>query len=290
MRFSTAAIFSTLAAFAAAYTQPDYSKPPTGNPITFPGLNEQVPEGAPYEIKWNPTLGKRVSLVLVRGPSSNVQPLETIVENIPNSGHYTWTPGTNLTPDTTHYGLLLVVEGTGAYQWSTQFGISKPVESTAPESTPAASRIVQDMTTTSSSETTTHPAPTHSSAESTVMVTEDVTSTTCPEQSSSAAAVPSTTVHHTSEMTATSASTSESETTAAATVTTRMPIPVVSSAPTTMQSSRASTVTTIATVPAVTPSGTAEVTPTPSPAFNSAGRNVISLGAVAAGIFAVLAL
>lgn len=293
MRFSTAAIISTLAAFAAAYTQPDYSKPPSGNAITSPGLNEQVPEGAPYEIKWEPTLGKRVSLVLLRGPSTNVKPLETIVENIPNSGHYTWTPGTNLTPDTTHYGLLLVVEGTGAYQWSTQFGISKPAGGAA-ESTTSASgtvTVIDDQTTTICPETESTPAPT-SAPESTVIVTDDITTTICPEeQSSSAPAATSTpvsvpaapsssTVYATYEMTTTICP--ESESTAAPTsVSTRMPIPVPS-APTTMRSSPVATGT-------VYPSGTVSASPSSSPVYNGAGRNAISLGAVAAGVFAVLA-
>ncbi|KAJ5998198.1 GPI anchored serine-threonine rich protein [Penicillium canescens] len=141
MRF-TIVVVSFFAALAAAYTQPNYSRPPQGNAIASPGLNEQVPKGKPYEIKWDPTLGDRISLVLLRGPSSNVKPLETIVENISNSGHYTWTPSTGLTPDVTHYGLLLVVEDTGAYQWSTQFGISKLEGSSFDTST-----LISDITT-----------------------------------------------------------------------------------------------------------------------------------------------
>ena len=128
MRFFTAALVSALASLAAAttYTQPDYSKPPSGNPILTPGLNELVPVGQPYDITWTPTTEGTVSLVLLRGPSTNVVPLETLVVGIPNTGSYKWTPGTELEPDTTHYGLLLVVEGTGQYQWSTQFGIKNP--------------------------------------------------------------------------------------------------------------------------------------------------------------------
>ncbi|KAJ5678250.1 Ser-Thr-rich glycosyl-phosphatidyl-inositol-anchored membrane family-domain-containing protein [Penicillium maclennaniae] len=118
MRFSTATVFSALMAFAAAYTQPDYNKPPQGNAIYTPSLQEQVPKGVPFDITWDNDLGSKVSLVLLRGPSSNVVPLETIVENIDNTGSYTWTPPANLDVDTTRYGILLVVEGTGAYQWS----------------------------------------------------------------------------------------------------------------------------------------------------------------------------
>lgn len=286
MRF-TAVVLSTLVALAAAYTQPDYSKPPTGNAILSPGLNEQVPEGAPFEIKWQPTLGKRVSLVLLRGPSSNVVPLETIVENIPNSGSYMWTPSTSLTPDVTHYGMLLVVEGTGAYQWSTQFGLSKAVGSSA-----------------SSSSSASAPAPTQAPAKEITTVIDDETTTICPEEQSSSAAAASSsaapssapavtteasssTVYATYESTTTICS--ESSSTNAPAVSTRIPVPVpVSSpasapapAPTTMRS---------APVPSVAPTASAPAAPSSSPIYTgAAGRNAISLGAVAVGVFAVVA-
>ncbi|KAL5365655.1 Ser-Thr-rich glycosyl-phosphatidyl-inositol-anchored membrane family-domain-containing protein [Aspergillus floccosus] len=171
MRFFTAALVSALASLAAAtsYTQPDYTKPPSGNPILTPGLNELVPVGQPYTITWNPTTEGPVSLVLLRGPSSNVVPLETLVVGIPNTGSYKWTPGPELEPDTTHYGLLLVVEGTGQYQWSTQFGIKNPNYGAKPTTT-----------TTSAAETTT--AAETSGAATTVVDHE--TTTICPETES----------------------------------------------------------------------------------------------------------
>ncbi|KAL2013006.1 hypothetical protein VTN00DRAFT_531 [Thermoascus crustaceus] len=126
MRFSipTISILSALAAGVVnAYTQPNFANSPTGNAIVLPGLNEQVPAGSPYTITWKPSTPGKVSLVLLRGPSTNAVPFETIVEDIDNSGSYVWTPETSLEPDVSHYGILLVVEGTGQYQYSTQFGI-----------------------------------------------------------------------------------------------------------------------------------------------------------------------
>lgn len=123
MRLSIASVVSCLAALAMAATKPDYTQDPTGNAILKPGLNELVPAGKPYTITWDPTTTGPVSLVLLRGPSTNVVPIETLADSIPNSGSFSWTPSTSLEPDTTHYGLLLVVEGTGQYQYSTQFGI-----------------------------------------------------------------------------------------------------------------------------------------------------------------------
>ncbi|OAX82462.1 hypothetical protein ACJ72_03194 [Emergomyces africanus] len=131
MKF-VAAVFTAFAALAAAATEPDYSQDPTGNPIASPGLNEIVPAGKSYTIKWQPTTDGEVSLILLRGPSNNVKPIGIIADSIKNDGSYEWTPSTDLEGDVSHYGILLVVEGIGQYQYSTQFGIKndkKPVPS-----------------------------------------------------------------------------------------------------------------------------------------------------------------
>ncbi|KAI4724837.1 hypothetical protein E4T49_07443 [Aureobasidium sp. EXF-10728] len=114
-----------LAAFAplaSAYTTPQGD--PTGNAIYEPGLNSIVPVGKPFTITWEPDTKGKISLVLLHGPSTNVKPIQTIVESIDNTGSYDWTPDTHLAPNKTYYGIELIVEGTGQYQYSTQFGIS----------------------------------------------------------------------------------------------------------------------------------------------------------------------
>jgi hypothetical protein len=71
----------------------------------------------------NPHLD-RVTLLLLRGPSTNVVPILTIAENIPNTGSYAWpSVPTTLEADVTGYGIQLIVEGTGAYQYSPQCGV-----------------------------------------------------------------------------------------------------------------------------------------------------------------------
>jgi len=126
MRFSvTALVSAAVFGLASAYTQP-VGDTPSGNPISKPGLGEIVPVGTPYTITWNPTTAGTVTLVLLRGPSTNVVPLYQIVEKIPNTGVYVWTPSSSLEPDTTHYGIQLIVDATGQYQYTTQFGISNP--------------------------------------------------------------------------------------------------------------------------------------------------------------------
>ncbi|KAJ6000663.1 GPI anchored serine-threonine rich protein [Penicillium waksmanii] len=276
MRFSTGTVFSALVAFAAAYTQPDYTKGPEGNAVRAPGLNDQVPEGAPYEIKWDTLLGDRVSLVLLRGPSTNVVPLETIVENIPNTGHYTWTPGYNLEVDTTHYGLLIVVEGTGAYQWSSQFGIAKGKGSGSTTTTTTAAgsgsgsgstvTVIEDVTTTYCPESETA-APSSTPLTITTVI-EGVTTTICPEEEASSTPTGVSPISYSTQVSSVVVTTTDGSR-----------VPHVPSASSTLKS----------TPLAVVPTGTASATASATPVFNGAGRTSISLGAVMAGLFAVLA-
>ncbi|KAJ9482414.1 hypothetical protein VN97_g11010, partial [Penicillium thymicola] len=185
MRFSVATVFSALVGLSVAYTAPDYTKNPTGNAISSPGLNEIVPEGKTYTIKWSPTTTGPISLVLLRGPSNNVVPLKTLAESIPNSGEFKWTPGSDLEADVSHYGLLLVVEGTGQYQYSTQFGLSAAAGSSSSSSSTATESV--EVTTTICPETETSAAASAPTS-STVVESVEVTTTICPETESTAAA------------------------------------------------------------------------------------------------------
>lgn len=140
---SILAVFTAGLAAVSAYTIPVTPVgDPSGNPISKPGLNEIVPAGKPYAITWNPTTTGKVTIVLLRGPSTNVIPIATIAGGIDNTGTYEWTPSTSLEPDVTHYGIQLLVDATGQYQYSTQFGISNPdyssVSSSVASSSPTA--------------------------------------------------------------------------------------------------------------------------------------------------------
>ncbi|KAL8933820.1 MAG: hypothetical protein Q9211_005563 [Gyalolechia sp. 1 TL-2023] len=129
MKFSVAAIVSaSLAGFAAAQTCS--TKPvgdnPSGNPISAP-LNQVVNAGTPFTITWTPTTTGTVSIVLLRGPSTNVLPIGCLADNIANTGQFVWTPSSSLEADVTRYGIQIIVSGTGQYQYSTQFGIANDV-------------------------------------------------------------------------------------------------------------------------------------------------------------------
>ncbi|PIA88725.1 hypothetical protein CB0940_07570 [Cercospora beticola] len=116
-----------LLGLAAAYTKPVGDKP-EGNPISQPGLNSVVPVGEGFTVTWEPTTEGTVTLLLLKGPSSNAVPQYPIVEKIENKGTYVWTPSTDLEPteNAQGYGIQLIVDATGQYQYTTQFGISNP--------------------------------------------------------------------------------------------------------------------------------------------------------------------
>jgi len=126
--FSKTAIVALFAGLVAGQATPKGD--PSGNPITRP-LNEVVPACKPFTITWQPTTPNSVSLLLLKGPSTNVVQFgPPIVVAIPNSGSFVWTPPSSLeaTSGPTGYGIQLIDDVTGQYQYSTQFGISKGAE------------------------------------------------------------------------------------------------------------------------------------------------------------------
>ncbi|KAI5290471.1 hypothetical protein KEM54_001445 [Ascosphaera aggregata] len=133
MKFTSISLAAVLSVVVSALTPADTSKAPEGNPIGEPGLNQQVPAGVPFHITWKPTTPGSVSILLLRGPSTNVVPIATIADSIPNTGDFVWTPSTDLENDVSHYGIQIIVEGTGQYQYSTQFGIKNDQKTTPKE-------------------------------------------------------------------------------------------------------------------------------------------------------------
>lgn len=199
MKFSIAAFLSAIVAVASAYTPPVGE--PKGNPIFTPGLNQQVPVGKPFKITWNPTTEGTVSILLLRGPTENVVYHSTIVEGIQNSGSYEWTPSTALEADTARYGIQLIVDGTGQYQYSTQFGIQND-GSVRPTTT--------DVPTTTTGSTTTKPTTTSKPTTTTTSTTSSTNSTTTTATTSKPTTLTTTTASNT---TTTKATTTKATTT-----------------------------------------------------------------------------
>ncbi|KAI0610391.1 GPI anchored serine-threonine rich protein [Pyrenophora tritici-repentis] len=139
----TKAIVIFFAGLAAAQKHAPVGEP-KGNPISKP-LNEIVPACKPFTITWEPTTPNTVSILLLKGPSTNVVKFgPALAEGIANSGTLSWTPSSDLEETATAqgYGIQIIDDVTGQYQYSTQFGISKKecgAASSAPVSTPAVS-------------------------------------------------------------------------------------------------------------------------------------------------------
>ena len=152
-----AAGLAATAPLAAAYTKP-VGDSPSGNAISQPGLNSIVPVGSGFTITWEPTKDNcaTVDLVLLKGPSANAIPQYAIAENIDNKGTYAWTPKTDLAPSDAStpamgYGIQLICDKSGAYQYTTQFGISNPSYKAVPSSSSSAKASASTTCTTSSS-------------------------------------------------------------------------------------------------------------------------------------------
>ncbi|KIV93779.1 hypothetical protein PV10_04967 [Exophiala mesophila] len=179
-----------LASFAHAYTKPTTN---TWGPLLTPDLTSPVTQGETYKVTWDPedhdTDGVTVSLVLCHGPSSNCVPFDdAIVEGVPAARKFfDWTVPSDLAPGKqatdTGYGMLIIVDGTGEFQYSTQFSVlagkgssdttssSKPSTTSAPVSSSTNSGIILEPPVTTNWDKTTTAStdvphgPTKSSAE-----------------------------------------------------------------------------------------------------------------------------
>ncbi|KAK5074123.1 hypothetical protein LTR64_006732 [Lithohypha guttulata] len=121
-----------LVAAVSAFTQP--VQPPTYGSLLRPDSNTPVTTGQTYEITWTPTPSTpdgTVSLVLCNGPSSNcVLQSSAIIERVPASaGKYSWnvpcTLAEGVQSTASGYGMLVIEDGTGRFQYSTQFSVQK---------------------------------------------------------------------------------------------------------------------------------------------------------------------
>ncbi|KAK6358192.1 hypothetical protein TWF730_007544 [Orbilia blumenaviensis] len=187
-------VFTTvlaLSASALAFTTPTTFNQ-TSNPVYTPNTGDIVPAGKPYKITWGPTESGTVSIVLLRGPATNILPLYPIVEQIPNTGSYTWTPKSDLEPDTTHYGIQVIIDANGQFQYSTQFGVSNPdykpgssSSSVVSSSVPATTAAPSTTASYGSEETTTSYETVYTTTKSSITSFITVTSSSAYEEPSS---------------------------------------------------------------------------------------------------------
>ncbi|KLU83601.1 hypothetical protein MAPG_02654 [Magnaporthiopsis poae ATCC 64411] len=176
MQFTIAAILA-LAGSALAQT-------PGFNPLTNPTMNEVIPAGKPYTIKWTPQGGNGapVSLYAYAGESaSTLQEISTIATGVDASqGKFEWNINPAIGGKYKAYGIkIALTSDKETYQWSNPFTISA-----AEGSSSAASSSSSPATTTAS---TSSSAATSMTDNASVTTSKPVSSTTIPTTSSSVA-------------------------------------------------------------------------------------------------------
>lgn len=172
------ALAASLASFAFAGTTCNQAagKQVSGLAVYSPDTTTGPTLGKTFEIKWEPTSGySTVSILLLKGPSTNVVPFSCIANSIPNSGSYSWSvPSSGIDAQSTGYGIQIIADGSGDFQYSTQFGISSgssgssnviAVTSTTKVSGKKVTKTIYhtSSTTTTSCSTSSHSSTHHSS-------------------------------------------------------------------------------------------------------------------------------
>ena len=199
-----------------------------------------------------------------------------LAEGAPNTGTFVWTPATDLEDDVTHYGLQLIADNTGFYQWSTQFGISNKRVTTS-STTVAETSTTTTQTTAGIDDATTSTDCTSTETEtSTIEITS--TSTTY-----SNATMTTITIEETDTTTVCPSSTEEEETSTSTTYvkpTTEVVIPSVHTKYTPTYTPSWNTSTTTIIKPTIS-------TISPPISTGAADRNMVSLGM---GVVAVAAV
>ncbi|ETI21391.1 hypothetical protein G647_07738 [Cladophialophora carrionii CBS 160.54] len=155
-----------LATAAHAFTQP---KDQTWGALLTPDTSNSVTQGKDFSVTWDPsshaTDGVTVSLVLCHGPGSNcVLSDSAIAEGLPASQKsFDWKVPCDLAPGkqstSTGYGMLIIVDGTGEFQYSTQFSVLENDECASSDSpsSPPTSLPISGSASASLSATTTVP-------------------------------------------------------------------------------------------------------------------------------------
>lgn len=174
-------------AFAVSTCNQVAGKQVSGLAVHAPDTTTSPTMGQSFEIKWDPTSGySTVSILLLKGPSTNVLPFNCIANSVPNSGSYTWSvPSSGLDAQSTGYGIQIIADGSGDFQYSTQFGIKGGDSSSSSSSSDSSSDTASAVTSTTvvSGQKVTKTIY-HTSASSASTTTSTTTTTSCSSTSS----------------------------------------------------------------------------------------------------------
>jgi len=158
-------LLTLLAGLAAAYHAPGQQVDGT-NPVSLPNSDNPVTVGKPFNVVYDGSgFGDKISILLWRGPGEALVFLKPIADSVENTGTFSWTPDSSLENDITHYGLQVISEASGQFQWSTQFGVINDAPpavssstSSGPTDAPSSSSLKSSLKPTSKL----HPPPTKS--------------------------------------------------------------------------------------------------------------------------------
>ncbi|ETN46096.1 uncharacterized protein HMPREF1541_00280 [Cyphellophora europaea CBS 101466] len=211
---------AALAPLAYAFTQPTDA---TFGALLTPDLSSPVTQGESYKVTWDATGHEKstVSLVLCRGDSTNcVTDKTAIVEKVPaGAASYEWDVPCSLPAGkqatSTGYGMLIIEDGTGIFQYSTQFSVlandkcgssssSSTTGGSGPSKTDSSTLVAptyagghngtswggKNETTTAESTTTTPPTKLPTMVTTTAAVTESAASSITWSTASQASATP----------------------------------------------------------------------------------------------------
>jgi hypothetical protein len=192
MQFSTvalalAAISSTVYAASSSAAQPTASVTPIdggANPIIAPLGSEALKAGDSTTIKWTPTTGDTISLILREGKDQdNLGTVSTIATNIDNSGSFTWNIPSSLA-DAGDYSIQITSDRDTS-NYSPMFSVDSNVKASSTSS--SSSSTTSASTTTSSSSITTTTSSHNSTSTHTGSSTKTSSSATSTDSSSPSA-------------------------------------------------------------------------------------------------------
>jgi len=176
-----AKVLAIVAGTAAAVNGYTLTTQLTGNPVLTPNNNGGAEPvlGQTYTITWDGTgLSNTVDLALCQGPGTACNVIANIAQTS-NTNSYSWSVPCSLTATTSNagYGILLIDDATGMYQYSTQFGFLADTTGACSGSSSSAP---------ASSSSTGAPASSSKTGHSSSMTTSTTSSGSAPTQSGSA--------------------------------------------------------------------------------------------------------
>lgn len=148
--FSLFALFTAgFGALVGAYTPPSSPNPDSSMVVTSPLTGAQHTAGEPMSIQWTTTglQGVSISLILLDGCPKNCVPVPgfapipgTDTNQLDGSlGSFSFTPPAALGQVGQGYGIQMIRNDNGHFQWSGNFGIGSSLQSSAVSSSPSSS-------------------------------------------------------------------------------------------------------------------------------------------------------